>query len=297
MDTREALPVIVGFDGSERSEFAVTFAAQVAASQKVQLIVLHAADHLGYVQEVGTTIWNPEEVTAAAQEVAERGAELARTAAPGLDVDTRVALSSGALALEEASSGARLVVVGNSGHGRVAGIILGSTAFHVATRASSPVLVVPVRGCDLPGPNARVAVATDGSDSGRTAVLHAADVAARYDAPLQIITAWEPTTYDSYGLAVPVGFSSAGNINAEIEAAAQRTAQTAAEDARGAHPGLEVTTTVGQGRPIDVIAEASEGAADLVVGARGRGDLRSLLLGSTSRAVLHVASCPVEIVR
>lgn len=38
-------------------------------------------------------------------------------------------------------------------------------------------------------------------------------------------------------------------------------------------------------------------AAALVVGAHGHGGLRELLLGSTSRAVVHRAPCPVMVVR
>ncbi|NED63497.1 universal stress protein, partial [Streptomyces sp. SID10244] len=45
------------------------------------------------------------------------------------------------------------------------------------------------------------------------------------------------------------------------------------------------------------ILEAAEGAQLVVLGSRGRGGFRGLLLGSTSRAVLHVAPCPVMIVR
>ena len=55
--------------------------------------------------------------------------------------------------------------------------------------------------------------------------------------------------------------------------------------------------SVPEGRPELVLAEASSEAGLVVVGARGRGDLASLLLGSVSRGVIHRSECPVEIIR
>jgi nucleotide-binding universal stress UspA family protein len=47
-----------------------------------------------------------------------------------------------------------------------------------------------------------------------------------------------------------------------------------------------------------LVAHAEDEEADLiVVGNRGRGDLASLVLGSTSHGVIHTASCDVFIVR
>lgn len=295
--TERVRPIVVGFDGSDAAGQAVTWAARVAASRQAPLVVLHAADMFRYIHDAGTSVWDPEDIDRATLAGAERGAELARAAVPDIEVSTATSMHSGALALEDLSADAQLVVVGNTGRGRVAGIILGSTAFHVATRAECPVVVVPEGAQELPGAGSRVAVATDGSPSGSTAVKHAAAIAARYGAPLQIITAWEPAPYDSYGLGSTVGLTQTADLDAQIERAAERIAEAAVQDAVDLHPGLQVSTTVAQGRAVDVIARESAGAAVLVVGARGRGDLKSLLLGSTSRAVLHLATCPVEIVR
>jgi len=82
-------------------------------------------------------------------------------------------------------------------------------------------------------------------------------------------------------------------------AAAQRTAVW--EEASRVLDGCnQPTTRVDlEGYPPDVIVEyAQEIGADLiVVGSRGRGDLASLVLGSTSHRVVNHAPCDVLVVR
>lgn len=63
------------------------------------------------------------------------------------------------------------------------------------------------------------------------------------------------------------------------------------------HLDLTVRGLVQEGRPEQVIAHAHDDAALVVVGARGHGDFRSLLLGSVSRGVVHRAHCPVAVIR
>jgi nucleotide-binding universal stress UspA family protein len=51
------------------------------------------------------------------------------------------------------------------------------------------------------------------------------------------------------------------------------------------------------GHPVRALADASSGAELLVVGCHGRGAVRSILLGSVSHGVLHLATSPVAVVR
>lgn len=58
---------------------------------------------------------------------------------------------------------------------------------------------------------------------------------------------------------------------------------------------VEVTTTVRSGGAASVLCEVSEGADLLVVGARGLGGFRGLLLGSVTHQVVAHAPCPVVV--
>ena len=60
--------------------------------------------------------------------------------------------------------------------------------------------------------------------------------------------------------------------------------------------GVEVERAVREGQPAEVLVEEAERADLLVVGSRGLGGFRGLLLGSVGQQCAHHARCPVVIV-
>jgi nucleotide-binding universal stress UspA family protein len=62
------------------------------------------------------------------------------------------------------------------------------------------------------------------------------------------------------------------------------------------YPGVEVEQKVVLGHPVPALVASATDARLLVVGCRGRGALRSLVLGSVSHGVLHHAAGPVAVV-
>jgi len=91
--------------------------------------------------------------------------------------------------------------------------------------------------------------------------------------------------------------SSPNDVHEELRARAHRITDHALTIARKLAPDLdiEVTTPVRDAR--NALLESSNDASIVVVGTRGRGPVRSLLLGSVSAAVAEHAACTVAVVR
>lgn len=145
-------------------------------------------------------------------------------------------------------------------------------------------------------PPGSIVVGLDGSEQGQEAFAWAAEQAAREKRRLAVVHAVEPMTPTSRTMML------AGGVDPhalEAQMLRDARAQTAASSAAMAdlYPGLEVIDVVRAGDPRDLLLAAAHRASLVVVGSRGRGPLRSLLLGSVSVAVAKHAVCPVIVLR
>jgi nucleotide-binding universal stress UspA family protein len=144
---------------------------------------------------------------------------------------------------------------------------------------------------------ASIVVGTDGSDTARTAVHRAADLAQRLGSRLQIVSAYEPVSDQRLRgerLEAPQDLQWTVGPRADVLALLHEAERDARERGVG-----EVETFARQGDPADAILDvAEEQSSDLiVVGNKGMTGAKRFLLGSVPNKVSHHAPCSVLIVR
>jgi len=135
-----------------------------------------------------------------------------------------------------------------------------------------------------------IVVGVDGSPGAREALGLALREARLRGADLRIVAAWQvpAAVYaGGYGLGDSELFS-------QLEQDARDSVARALEDADAA--GVEVSIVVREGSPSEVLLEEAADADLLVVGSRGLGGFRGLLLGSVGQQCAHHAPCPLVIV-
>jgi nucleotide-binding universal stress UspA family protein len=142
-------------------------------------------------------------------------------------------------------------------------------------------------------PRDAVVVGVDGSSSSAQAAAWAAGQAEREGRPLVV----------AYGTG-PVATLWATQVGLEHQAVteamqndAREMLQPPVDEVTRAFPGLSVHPVGGHSDPRDLLTELSEHARLVVVGSRGNGLVKRILLGSVSGSVARSARCPVVIVR
>jgi nucleotide-binding universal stress UspA family protein len=137
-----------------------------------------------------------------------------------------------------------------------------------------------------------ILVAVDGSAHGERALDEAIDIARGSHARLTIITgAAEPRTASMIAMASGAAAALGPALLQQSERVLRRAAERVPDD-------ISVTTILTE-EPIRpaILKRIEEGHHDLVVlGSRGRGAVRSAVLGSVSHHVLHHSPVPVLIV-
>ncbi|WP_030227228.1 universal stress protein [Streptomyces sp. NRRL WC-3626] len=285
--------VIVGVDGSTSSLVAVEAAAREARLRTAALRVVHAFLWPAVPAPLGPSPLGPPEggLRNMVERLVAEAVEHARAAAPEVEVSHAVVTGEPLTVLEAQSRAAELVVVGSRGMGGFVGLMVGSTAVHLAAHARCPVLVV--RGeAHRDGP---VVVGVDGSPAGDEAVEFAFRQAELHGTGLVALHAW--TTWNAPLPAPQDPSEPYANPAEALGQEEERLLSAALAGHQERHPDVAVEHRMIHGPTREALIEASRTAGLLVVGARGRGGFTGLLLGSVSQALLHHAHCPVAVVR
>lgn len=138
-----------------------------------------------------------------------------------------------------------------------------------------------------------IVVGHDGSGFADEALKWALELAQRAHMPVTVVRAWtmrtapKPKTQE-FGYVPPAS---------DFADAVRERLEESTRDLIAEHSEVDVTLKVERGQPATVIVNAAEGASLLVVGPRGLGGFKGLLLGSVSEHAVSNAPCPVVVVR
>lgn len=294
--------ILLCTDGSEQAlqvtqvaiEFARRFKSDIVLINATDLVTAAAAYPAYYVPEaVGPSQIAIEYAEQIQQDILNNIVCILQTA--GVSYRSRAEVGQPVERLLEVAEEekADLILMGSRGMSAWSALLLGSVSEGVVHHAHCPVLVV--RG--KPGAYRRILLASDASECAHKAGQAAFTLAEMFQAPLEVLNVYEPpglfaTALDANPTLVQEMDETlaAERVYTAVEAILKQIKQAAnvpytLKQERG-HPGKRI------------IERAESDKADLIVlGSRGLGGFKRLLLGSVSDAVLHHAHCSVLVVR
>jgi nucleotide-binding universal stress UspA family protein len=137
--------------------------------------------------------------------------------------------------------------------------------------------------------NRRIVVGIDGSESAADALRWAVEQAKLTDATVEAVYAWHPDALVSLGMPPLVDWEL-------LREAAKARPREIVAAVIGKGQGVKILPKMMSGSPAEVLVERSAQADLLVVGSRGLGGLKGMLLGSVGHHCATHAHCPVVIV-
>jgi nucleotide-binding universal stress UspA family protein len=277
---RMSKPIAVATNDSPQSRAAVEWAARRAASADLPLVILYVVDDRWVAEPMPWT-----------GELVKRAETLLETAAgrvrgkTSVEITTKVLEGGVSGSLRKYSTQVSMLVVG-SGAQHLGGSLT-DRALQVAAAAKCPVAVIGVIEADG---GQGVVVGVDGSEEATQAVAFAAAEADREGQELTVVYAiWEPDKWVDSGALTQT-------LTQRIEDEEQMVLSETVSGLREDYPDLVVHKILDTKRePAEALVKAAAGARLLVVGSRGRGGFKRLLLGSTAHAVLTQLPCPTVI--
>jgi nucleotide-binding universal stress UspA family protein len=184
---------------------------------------------------------------------------------------------------EEAS----LIVVGPSHRSGLGRVRPGSVGERLLSGAPAPVAIAPRGYADGAQRLGVVACAFDASPESQLALEWAARLARAGGSRLLVISVHTPLTFGAISAG---GAFSIESVNQTLRRDLERDQRDAV-----ASCGAEVEGVLRDGDAAEALEQASQDADILVMGSRGYGPLRAVLLGSVSQHVIRNAACPVVV--
>jgi nucleotide-binding universal stress UspA family protein len=194
-----------------------------------------------------------------------------------------------------------LIVIGSHGRSGFERLLLGSVTEKVVRKSPCPVMVVPPRAQDAPGPGLihggrpRILCAVDFSDASLSALEYAMSLAEEADADLSLVHAIEVPPELLEHIPVPDDFD-VDQCHAAARASCLERLRALVPPSVRTY--CQVETVAMEGAAYRQILRLSvEQKTDLIImGVHGRGAVELLLFGSNTARVIRAATCPVLIV-
>jgi nucleotide-binding universal stress UspA family protein len=289
-------PILVGYCPDTADEGPVNFAIAASRFSGAEIVVVAVRPSGSRLERLASG-----EFHGAGEESAQAALDRLRAQfeEQGVEATVRVERSSspaaGVAAAAEAL-GPRLLVLGSTRRGGLRRVLPGSTAARVIEGAPCPVVVVP-HGYEAPAQGVKhVGTAFAPTDEGRAALRAAAALARATGADLLAITVLNPKHAEeqSPGLLAQAHHdhdpSEERYVRERLEGEDALRAAVA-EDAAG----VTVETDVLFNDSVDGLVAASKRLDLLVMGSRGYGPLKAVMLGGVARRLIERSECPVVV--
>ncbi len=295
MSTRFPASIVAATDFSACSGVALTHAIRLAQRTGAALHVVHIIDtHV--VTDMQAVSPLQQSIQDGLMQQAQRAWKAFAANIPGAaELPLEVSINNRAVGIirRAAQDNADLIVLGAFGD-RKPDVGFGSVASACVRKSGCDVLLVRE---SQKGPFATVLAAVDFSDTSRRALERAATIAKQEHAHLHVVhiyqNPWHALAYGE-GLIV-ISAEDEARLRSDMQGVLTRFAQPVL-DAAGVNAKLECIEDLGHRHGIAGIARKL-GAQLVVLGTRGRSNLRDIFLGSTAERTLAEAHCSVLAVK
>lgn len=277
--------IVVGVDGSTGAADALMWSMREAALHRWSVTAVLAWGFLDQ-HHMGTATFDPQYTEADAARALDHYIETA--VGDSSQIKRKVVCDLAPRALLAESSDAQLLVVGARGLGGFKGLLVGSVSQHCLQRSQRPVAIIHGTSEDENRTSERIVVGIDGSETAAAALDWAREEAVLRGAVLEVVHAWQ--------LPYMGGHPYPAYDPAPIEHLARKILDDAVDALTDRAPAPPVQRTLVSGGAAMAILTAAKDAALAVVGSRGVGGFKGLLLGSVSHQVAIHARCPIIIV-
>jgi nucleotide-binding universal stress UspA family protein len=143
-------------------------------------------------------------------------------------------------------------------------------------------------------------VAVDGSENSGSALDFALDIAEKFNASIMVLNVSESLAMSAVPAeTLPIADGNTDGLDKELRKVHDEILSRSVTHAKTVKPNLTISSMLTEGDPAqEIVNVAREGDFDvIVVGHRGLGRIKELVLGGVSEKVARLTPCPIIIVR